>query len=47
VPGDPMVARANLARLFRSLRKLRDHGKLEILETELDLIGAAAAVPGR
>jgi hypothetical protein len=43
VPGDPMVARANLGRLYRSLRKLRDHGELEISETEIELIGAAAA----
>ncbi|MEO8577541.1 MAG: lipopolysaccharide kinase InaA family protein [Gemmatimonadales bacterium] len=47
VPGDPMVARANLARLFRSLRKLREQRELEISETELELVGAAAAVPGR
>ena len=47
VPGDPMVARANLARLFRSLRKLRDRGELDVSEKEIELIGAAAAVPGR
>lgn len=47
VPEDPMVARANLARLFRSLRKLREQNELEISESELELIGVAAAVPGR
>ena len=32
--------------LFRSLRELRDHGELEISESEIDLIGTAAAAFG-
>ena len=45
VPGDPMVARANIARLFRSLRKLVEQGELAVSEMEMELIGAAATAP--
>lgn len=38
VPGDPMVASANIARLDRSLRKLREKHELEISDVEIDVI---------
>lgn len=45
VPGDPMVSSANIARLARSLRKLRDSGTLEISEPEIDMIRVTAESP--
>lgn len=45
VPGDPVVSSANMARLARSLRKLRDRNELEISEPEIDLVRQASAAP--
>lgn len=42
VPGDPMVANANMERLERSLTKLRGLGELEITGEELATIRAGA-----
>ncbi|HXV18059.1 MAG TPA: hypothetical protein VD758_14825, partial [Gemmatimonadaceae bacterium] len=43
VPGDPMVSRANLARLERSLSKLRERERLGVSERDIELIREAAA----
>ena len=43
VPGDPMVSRANLARLERSLEKLRERESLGVSERDIQLIREAAA----
>ena len=43
VPGDPMVANANLARLERSLAKLREHEGLMVSDDEISMIRSAAA----
>ena len=43
VPGDPMVAQANFARLERSLRKLRDVEGLTVSETDIAAIRDTAA----
>ena len=43
VPGDPMVGRANLARLDRSLQKLRDRDGLKFTRPDMDAIAGAAA----
>jgi hypothetical protein len=42
VPGDPMVAEANLARLERSLRKLREAEGLAVSDTDILAIRDAA-----
>jgi len=42
VPDDPMVARANIERLERSVRKLRDAGAIELGEKEMATMRAAA-----
>jgi 3-deoxy-D-manno-octulosonic acid kinase len=39
VPGDPIVLRANIARLKRSLRKRRDLDRLPIEESEIVALG--------
>ncbi len=43
VPGDPMVAGANLERLIRSLNKLRGLGTLAVTDSEIELFSGAAA----
>lgn len=43
ISGDPMVSRANLDRLERSLAKLRDEGQLKLTGEELRTIRTAAA----
>ncbi|MDO8500922.1 MAG: lipopolysaccharide kinase InaA family protein [Gemmatimonadaceae bacterium] len=43
VRGDPMVAKANMARLDRSLRKLRETESLEISDAEIGRIRSAAS----
>ena len=45
VPSDPMVASANIGRLERSLRKIRDQGIVQISESEIGLIRSAAQLP--
>lgn len=45
VPGDPMVASANMSRLERSLRKLRDLGELTVSDTEIDVIRKTSEAP--
>jgi Lipopolysaccharide kinase (Kdo/WaaP) family len=47
VPGDPMVRNANIARLERSLRKLRDTENLEISASELEKLRTASTPSGR
>ncbi len=42
VPDDPMVARANIERLERSLRKVRDQGLFQITDEEVRIISEAA-----
>ncbi len=42
VPDDPMVARANIERLERSLRKVRDQGLFQITDEEVGIIREAA-----
>lgn len=37
-PGDPVVLSANIARLARSMRKLRDHGELRIDDAEIETL---------
>ncbi len=44
VPADPMVATANIERLERSLRKMRDQGELEISDVEIAIVRKAAGV---
>jgi hypothetical protein len=43
-PDDPMVARANVERLERSLRKLRAAGSIELSDDEIATMRAAAGV---
>ena len=45
LPGDPMVATANIARLNRSLRKLRDRHELDISDDDLAVIRSASQEP--
>lgn len=42
VPSDPMVAKANVARLERSLRKLREREQLPVTESDIAMIRDAA-----
>ncbi|MEO5903613.1 MAG: lipopolysaccharide kinase InaA family protein [Gemmatimonadaceae bacterium] len=42
MPSDPMVANANISRLERSLRKVRDRDGLAITDPEIELIRVAA-----
>jgi len=42
VPGDPMVANANLARLERSLQKLREREQLAVTDSDIATIRAAS-----
>jgi len=44
VPSDPMVANANLARLERSLRKVRDRDDVAITDAEIETIRQAATL---
>jgi hypothetical protein len=41
MPGDPMVAQANLDRLKRSLQKLRERESLEVSDSEIDSLAVA------
>jgi len=43
VPGDPMVSTANLERLDRSLRKLREREQLPVTDDDIAIIRTAAA----
>lgn len=43
LPGDPMVANANLARLERSLQKLKEHEKLVVSDAEIGVIRTTSA----
>ena len=43
VPGDPMVGRANLERLERSLKKLTISDGLEFTQPDMDMITSSAA----
>jgi hypothetical protein len=43
VPGDPMVGQANIARLERSLQKLRHQEQIEVSDAEGDVLRASAA----
>jgi hypothetical protein len=45
VPGDPMVARANMDRLGRSLRKLRDQSVIQVEDDEIELIRTTSEAP--
>lgn len=45
VPADPMVSRANLARLERSLDKLREREDLAVSPRDVELIRESAAAP--
>ncbi|HEX2721919.1 MAG TPA: lipopolysaccharide kinase InaA family protein [Gemmatimonadaceae bacterium] len=47
VPGDPMVARANLARLVRSLFKLRDKRELDVTDRDVQVIAEASGEPAQ
>jgi Lipopolysaccharide kinase (Kdo/WaaP) family len=42
IPGDPVVLSANIARLARSMRKLRDRGQLKIEDSEIERLRARA-----
>lgn len=42
VPSDPMVANANIARLERSLRKVRERDSIDITDSEIEIVRAAA-----
>ncbi len=42
VPSDPMVANANIARLERSLRKVRERDGIAITDEEIEIVRAAA-----
>ena len=44
VPGDPMIAEANLGRIERSMRKWRDTGRLAISDDDLRTLRAASSV---
>jgi len=46
-PSDPMVANANLARLERSLRKLRERESLPVSDAEIESIRSAATATSR
>ena len=41
-PGDPVVLSANVARLARSMRKLRDRGELKIEDSEIEALRTRA-----
>lgn len=43
VPGDPMVAQANRARLERSIRKWRDRKRIDVTDREISLLGPVTA----
>ena len=43
LPGDPMVAGANMDRLERSLQKLRERENLAVSDADVDVIRAASA----
>lgn len=43
VPGDPMVAQANLTRLERSIRKWRERKRIEVTDREISLLGTVPA----
>lgn len=43
VPGDPMVANANLDRLERSLKKLREREQLPVSDSDFEIIRAASS----
>lgn len=45
VPDDPMVARANIKRLERSLSKLREREGLSVSDHDVAIIRAASALP--
>lgn len=45
VPGDPMVSRANLERLERSFRKLRETEQIPVSDSDLATIHSAASEP--
>lgn len=45
VPGTPMVADANIERLERSLRKLRENEQLNVSDTDIAMIETAAREP--
>ncbi len=47
VPDDPMVARANVDRLERSLRKLGATGSIEVSGDDIATMRAAAGVPAK
>lgn len=44
-PGDPVVLSANIARLARSIRKLRDRGELIIEDSEIEALRKRAMEP--
>jgi len=44
-PGDPVVLSANIARLVRSMRKLRDRGELTIDDSEIENLRKRAMDP--
>ena len=44
VPADPMVARANLERLERSLKKVRERDDISITDDEIESIRTSASV---
>jgi hypothetical protein len=46
-PGDPMVANANLARLERSLQKLRERESLPVSDAEIESLRAVATATSR
>ncbi|MEO5580906.1 MAG: lipopolysaccharide kinase InaA family protein [Gemmatimonadaceae bacterium] len=43
VPGDPMVAQANLARLERSIRKWRDLKSIDVSDRDISLVRPATS----
>ena len=43
LPGDPMVAHANVDRLQRSLRKLRERENLTVSDSDIEVIRSASA----
>lgn len=43
VPGDPMVANANLDRLERSLKKLREREQLAVTDSDIEIIRTSAS----
>jgi len=42
MPSDPMVANANIARLERSLRKVRERDGIEVTDDEIEMVRGAA-----